>query len=479
MSAEEREEREAGRAPERTVYLDTLGCEKNTVDSEGALGLLLRRGFRLVDSPHDADLVVLNTCGFLDSARRESLDRLHELAEQKGSGRLVAMGCLVQGGTHDLQREVPGIDAVLGVGQYDRLADLVEGGDAGPLGSPDEAPYAGYGARALLTPSHVAHLKLAEGCNQSCSFCKIPALRGRQRSRRIPEILEEAYGLSAQGVRELILIAQNSSAYGIDLPGQPRFADLCSALAGVPGIRWIRVMYAYPPMFTTKLAREVYEIDKVVSYLDIPVQHASARVLERMNRGYDPERFRRQIESLRALRPDLMLRTTALVGFPGEEEEDVVELLDFLDEVAFDHVGTFVYSHEEQTTAFALEDDVDPEEKEDRRARVESLQWDVGLDRKRAWLGREVEVLVDEVFENPEDALLEMVAIEDGEDDRKGWTGRVAFGRTEGFCFEVDGGVFLPAADLRPGDFTRVALEACGPYDFLASPKPGPSTELR
>ncbi len=456
-----------------TVYLDTLGCEKNLVDSEGALGLLLQQGFRRVDRPEDAQLVVLNTCGFLESARVESLDRLRELSERKpAGGRLVAMGCMVQGGTHDLRAEVPGVDAVLGVGQYHRLPELLEGGDGGRLASPDEAPYAGYGVRTLLRRSHVAHLKLAEGCNQKCSFCKIPALRGRQRSRRLPEILEEAHRLVEQGVRELILIAQNSSAWGIDLPGQPRLGELCRRLAEIPAVRWIRVMYAYPPMFTSQLAREVYEVDKVAAYLDIPIQHASPRILERMNRGYDADRLRRQLEELRGLRPGLMLRTTALLGFPGEEEEDVVTLMDFLDEVGFDHLGTFVYSHEERTTAFALEDDVDPAEKEDRRARVEALQWEIGSERKRAWIGREVEMVIDEIHPTAEAASLDAVAIEDGEDARQDWEGPVAFGRSEGFCHEIDGGIHLPGAGLSPGDFVRVRLEASGPHDFLARALP-------
>jgi len=456
-------------AAERTVYLDTLGCEKNTVDSEGALGLLLQRGFRVVDTPDDASLVVLNTCGFLDTARRESLDRLQELAAAKHDGqKLVAMGCLVQGETHDLRRSVPGVDAVLGVGSYHQLGDLFEGGEAGPLGSPDEAPYAGYGTRVLMTPSHVAHVKLAEGCNQSCSFCKIPALRGRQRSRPVPSVLEEVHGLVAQGVREVILIAQNSSAYGIDLPGRPRLADLCRALATVPQLRWIRIMYAYPPMFTVKQAREVYDIEKVVDYLDLPIQHASPRVLERMNRGYDPDRLRRQIDELRSIRPDLMLRTTALLGFPGETEEDVVALMDFLDEVRFDHLATFVYSHEQRTSAFHLDDDVDPEDKEDRRARVEALQWDLGLEVKRARLDREVEVMIDEVHADTDEAGLEAVPFEDGADPRGAWTGPVAFGRSEGFCYEIDGGIWMPGEDLSPGDVVRARLVGCGPFDFLA-----------
>ena len=465
----------ASRGPhEHTVYLDTLGCEKNTVDSEGALGLLLERGFRVVDEAADASLIVLNTCGFLESAREESLERLRELAAEKGTGRLVAMGCMVQGSTHDLLREVPGVDAVLGVGQYDRLASLVADGDGGPLGTPEEAPYAGYGTRALLGPTHVAHLKIAEGCNQKCSFCKIPALRGRQRSRSLPELLTEAHGLVAQGVRELILISQNSSAWGIDLPGQPRLGDLCRSLATIMELKWIRIMYAYPPMFDHRLAADVWSVDKVVNYLDIPVQHASPRILERMERGYDPEKFARQMEELRTLRPGIMLRSTALVGFPGETEDDVVRLLDFIDDIGFDHLGTFAYSHEERTASFALDDDVDPAEKEDRRARVESVQWDVGLARKQSWLGRRVEMVVDEVFEDADDALLDAVAIEAGDDTRSAWTGPVAFGRSEGFCYEIDGGIWLPAEGLAEGQFLMADLVGCGPHDFLATPDPGP-----
>jgi ribosomal protein S12 methylthiotransferase len=293
-------------------------------------------------------------------------------------------------------------------------------------------------------------------------------LRGRQRSRSIPELLAEAHRLVAQGVRELILISQNTSAWGIDLPGQPRLGDLCRSLAEIPQLKWIRVMYAYPPMFNRKLAEDVWSVDKVVSYLDIPVQHASPPVLERMDRGYDPEAFLRRIAELRSMRPGIMLRSTALLGFPGETEDDVVALLDFLDEVAFDHLGTFTYSHEERTPSWAMADDVDPAEKEDRRARVESIQWDVGLERKRPWLGRRVEMVVDEVFEDAGEALLGSVAIEAGDDGRASWKGPVAFGRTEGFCYDIDGGVWLPAGDLEEGQFLMADLVACGPYDFLA-----------
>lgn len=454
----------------RRVYLDTLGCEKNLVDSQGALGLLARAGFEPTADPAAADLIVVNTCGFLSSARQESMDRIEELAADKGDAMLVAMGCLVQGGTHDLRARIPGLDHVLGVGQYHRLADLFRGEDDPPLGTPDEAPYAGYNVRALTGPTHVAHLKLAEGCNQSCAFCKIPALRGRQRSRPIPDLVAETEGLVAQGVRELILIAQNSSAYGIDLPGQPRLGDLCRALAQVDGVDWIRVMYAYPPMFTTRLADDVYSVDKVVDYLDIPIQHASPPILDRMRRGYDPDKLRRQIEHLRGLRPDIMLRTTALLGFPGETEEDVVRLLDFLAEVGFDHLGTFTYSHEEQTESFAWEDDVDAGEKEDRRARVEALQWDLAAERKRRWLGRTLDVVVDEILDD-DDPRWEDLPVEDGDDPRPDWVeGPVAFGRTQGFCHGIDGGVWFPAGPTPVGGVTRVVASACGPFDILARP---------
>jgi ribosomal protein S12 methylthiotransferase len=452
----------------RTVYLDSLGCEKNTVDSESALGLLLARGYRLVAKPEDADLIVVNTCGFLASAREESVERLRELGLRKRGGRLVAMGCLIQGRTHDVQALVPQVDAVLGVGQYDKLADIDLGETPAAL-PPDLAPYLGYSTRALLGQRHFAHLKIAEGCNQSCAFCKIPLLRGTQRSRPIAEIVAEAESLARQGAGELILIAQNSSAYGIDLPGQPRLPELCRELAQIDGVRWLRVMYAYPAMFTDRMAAELYGIDAVVSYLDIPIQHASPTVLERMRRGYDPVRLRRQVERLRRLRPDIMLRSTALVGFPGETEEDLVCLLDFLAEMQFDHLATFTYSHEAGTSAASLTDDLEAAEKEDRRARVESLQWDLGAARRARWLGRRLEVVVDELIEPHDREAVAAAACEDGVDPRPGWTGRpVALARSGGFAPQIDGGVWLDGAGLAVGDRLQVRCVGSGPFDLFA-----------
>lgn len=463
----------------RKVYLETLGCEKNLVDSQAALGLLLGEGFESSDHPEDADLLVLNTCGFLQAARDESLDRIRELGEHKGEGVLVVMGCFVQGGTHPIRELVPAVDHVLGVGQYDQLAGLLAPrSHAAPLAPPEEAPYAGYGVRVLSGATHVAHLKIAEGCNQSCAFCKIPRLRGKQRSRRVEDLVAEARALSAKGVRELILIAQNSSAYGIDLEGRPRLPQLCEALSEIEGIEWLRVMYAYPAMFTDRLMDELFGLEKVVSYLDIPVQHASPRLLEAMDRGYDIDRFLRQLERLRSLRPEIMLRSTALLGFPGETEEDLVELLDFLAEARFDHLGTFVYSHEEHTPAFALVDDVDPAEKEDRRARVEDLQWDISLERKRGFLGRRFRVVVDEIFPDPQSADLESLPCEAGHDPRSEWAdGPVAFARSEGFCHEIDGGIWVPAGSLNPGGMAEVVPVGCGPYDLYASIPDDPGGE--
>ena len=453
----------------RTVYLDSLGCEKNTVDSESALGLLLARGYRLVAEPEDADLIVVNTCGFLASAREESVERLRELGLRKGNGRLVAMGCLIQGRTHDVQALVPQVDHVLGVGQYDRLADLDSAAPAEPL-SPEAAPYLGYATRALLGRRHFAHIKIAEGCNQTCSFCKIPLLRGKQRSRPIADIVTEAKSLAQQGARELILIAQNSSAYGIDLPGQPRLPELCRELSCIDGVQWLRVMYAFPAMFTDRLADELYAIDAVVSYLDIPIQHASPSLLERMRRGYDPARLRSQMERIRRLRPDIMLRSTALVGFPGETEDDVVQLLDFLAEMQFDHLATFTYSHEAGTPAAALVDDLEAAEKEDRRARVESLQWDLSAQRRARWLGARMQVVVDEIFapDDPDAALA--AAFEAGLDPRAEWAGRrVAFARSSGFAPEIDGGVWLAGEQLRVGDLLDVRCVGSGPFDLFAT----------
>ena len=456
----------------RTVYLDSLGCEKNTVDSESALGLLLGAGYEFRDEPEAADLIVVNTCGFLGSARDESIERLSELGEKKRDGAtLVAMGCLVQGGTHDLRSLVPAVDHVLGVGQYDRLAALHGGESTASALAPEHAPYLGAETRGRLGRRHYAHLKIAEGCNQSCSFCKIPLLKGKQRSRPIAAVVAEARGLAESGVAELVLIAQNSSAYGIDLPGQPRLPELCRELAAVDGIEWLRVMYAYPAMFTDRLAEELFSIDEVVDYLDIPVQHASPPVLERMNRGYDVERFTGQIERLRRLRPQMMIRSTALVGFPGETEDDVVALLDFLEQIRFDHLGTFTYSHEVGTPAEPLADDVLAAEKEDRRARVEALQWDVGVRAREAWIGRSLRVRVDRIHDAEDPDGILAVPLEVGEDLRSRWSGEpVAFGRSPGFAPEIDGGVWLPARGVAEGDAVEVVCRASGPYDLFAEP---------
>ena len=449
------------------VYLETLGCEKNLVDSQAAMGLLQQRGFRPVEDPEDAELVVLNTCGFLAAARDESMERIRELALLKGDAKFVVMGCFVQGQTHPILELVPQVDHVLGVGQYDKLEELFRQKTVDfPLAAPEEAPYAGYGVRSPGRLRHVAHIKIAEGCNQSCSFCKIPALRGKQRSRPVEQIVQEARALVAGGVRELILISQNSSAYGVDLPNKPRLGELCRALDAIEDLRWIRIMYAYPPMFSDELMNEVYQVEKVVSYLDIPIQHASPRILKAMGRGYDPERLRRQIERLRQLRPEIMLRTTALLGFPGEEEDDVVALLDFLAEVSFDHLVTFAYSHEEQTSAYALADTIDPAEKEDRRARVEDLAWDLALERKGRLLGKKLSVVVDEVYENAADADLSTLPLdiaEELEEDQP-----VAFARSEGFCEGIDGGIWLAGEGLSPGQMLDVVPKFCGPYDLWA-----------
>jgi ribosomal protein S12 methylthiotransferase len=455
------------------VYLETLGCEKNLVDSQAAMGLLLQQGFRAVERPEEAELVVLNTCGFLAAARDESMDRIRELAELKGEAKFVVMGCFVQGQTHPIQSLVPQVDHVLGVGQYEKLAGLLHASARDSvLALPEEAPYAGYGVRSLGKLRHVAHIKIAEGCNQLCSFCKIPFLRGRQRSRPIEQIVEEARALVEGGVGELILIAQNTSAYGVDLPHKPRLGELCRALAELDEVRWIRIMYAFPAMFTDQLMHEVYEVEKVVSYLDIPIQHASPRILKAMGRGYDPARLRRQIETLRSLRPEIMLRTTALLGFPGEEEEDVVALLDFLAELSFDHLVSFAYSHEEQTPAFTLVDEVDPAEKEDRRARVEDLGWDLALERKRRLLGRKLAVVVDEVFENSAEAELSARPLEVGAE--LGPDQPVAFARSEGFCEGIDGGIWLAGDGLSAGQMVEVVPESCGPFDLWARAEPNP-----
>jgi ribosomal protein S12 methylthiotransferase len=371
--------RPAGRRA-ATVALVTLGCPKNLVDSETMLGLLGHAGFRATGDLAAADIAIVNTCSFIEPAREESVAAVLEVAAAKRSGRLrglVVAGCMAQRYGSELVREIPEVDAVVGTGELGRIVEVVDallGGEAGMVlvGAPG-APVRDFGARVLATPRHFAYLKIAEGCDHRCAFCIIPALRGPLRSRSVEDNLAEAERLAALGVRELCLISQDTTGYGTDLPGgRDELLRLLAGLDRIPGVTWIRLLYTYPALWTAELMDAMARLEHVVPYVDMPVQHVSERMLKRMNRGLTARRQRAVLAELRKRVPGIAVRTTFIVGHPGETAADVDELIAFIGEYRFERVGCFAYSREESTPAGESTDQVPPPVVAERLARVEA-----------------------------------------------------------------------------------------------------------
>jgi len=438
-----------------TVGLVSLGCAKNLVDSEVMLGRLKRRGFHITLDPDRADVVVVNTCGFLQAARDEGYDTIRELADLKRSGRLrrlVVAGCMVQRFAGEMKSNLPEVDRFLGLNDVERIVDACDLSDEpfvtdlGPaVYLPDETA-----GRILATTGASAYLKIAEGCDNPCAFCIIPRIRGTFRSRTIASLAAEARELAGSGVRELNLIAQDSTSYGSDIGESGGLPVLLRTLGAIEGIRWIRLLYAYPSKVTTRLMDAIADTERVCKYVDIPLQHASRRVLTRMRRGGSRDSFMRMIETFRRRVPGISLRTTFIVGFPGETGQDVEELLGFVGEAEFDHLGVFLYSHEPGTAAHDLADDVDPAEKEERRARVMELQQEISLRRYSDRIGRTIEVLVDGGPDEPGGA----------------WRARAAFQAPD-----IDGSVRVETRrELTVGDFLNVRVKGAEPYDLIAAP---------
>lgn len=436
----------------RTVGLVSLGCAKNQVDSEVMLGILRRRGFQVTNRPERADVIVVNTCGFLEAAGDEGYATVREMTRYRREGRcrrLVVAGCLVQRRAEEMKRALPGVDQFLALNDVERVAQACEIG-AAPF-APDPGPATWLqdeaSPRLLTTPGPSAYLKIAEGCDNPCTFCVIPSIRGRLRSRSTASLVDEAGMLAAAGVRELNLIAQDTTSYGSDLDGGRArgLAALLPALAEVPGIQWVRLMYAYP----NKLTREVMDVmgrtPGVVPYLDIPLQHASRRVLARMRRGGSGDSFLRLFDQLRSLVPGISLRSTFLVGFPGETEEDFEELRRFVERAEMDHIGVFAYSHEPGAPSAEMSDDIPGELKADRRQVLNDLQEQIASRRYREHLGREIQVLAE--GEGPEPGTL---------------VGRAAFQAPE-----VDGHVVFRSRrdpERAGGSLTRVIVEEAWAY---------------
>ena len=435
----------------RRVHLVTLGCPKNQVDSEVMLGVLARRGHEMVLDPDAADVLVVNTCAFIGPAKEESIDAILDLAAVKAARagrRLVVSGCLAQRYADDLQQALPEVDVFVGTGDLLRIADAVEA----PLA---DAPVVYRGAQHVLPPHGVAarvrtgawwtaYLKVSEGCDHACSFCIIPKIRGRHESRSMDDLVAEAASLAAEGAVELSLIAQDLTAYGRDLPGDASLARLLRALAvRVPDVRWLRLLYAYPSSVTDELLEVMADEPAVCPYLDMPLQHISDRMLRTMRRERSGAAIRRLIARIRRAVPEIALRTSFIVGFPGETDADVRELCDFLEEAEFDHVGVFRYSQEENTPAAAFPEQLSEAVKAERWERVMAAQAHIAARRAAAHRGRTVEVLVE------------------GRDAR----GRL-IGRTRGQAPEIDGRTYLHGRGAA-GDLVQARIVGTETYDLV------------
>jgi ribosomal protein S12 methylthiotransferase len=462
------------------IGLVSLGCPKNLVDSEVMLGLARDAGHNLTSDPASADVIVVNTCAFIDSAKQESIDAILEMARHKTEGscqRLVVTGCLAERYRETLQKEIPEIDAVLGTGEVPDIVRAIGGtttNGAVPLtfhralpgleprvpspesgGPSPELPTYIYDAdtpRLLATPRHYAYVKIAEGCDYKCAFCIIPTLRGHYRSRPADSIVREAESLAARGVKELLLISQDTTFYGIDRGERGALARLLRRLNAVQGLEWIRLLYLYPTTIDDDTLAAMAECEHVCKYIDLPLQHASNPVLARMKRPGTRQKYDRLLDRIRTRVPGVALRTTFIVGFPGETGEDVDELISFVRAHEFDHVGVFTYSHEEGTSAFALDNDVPQRVKLRRRNLVMGAQKRLVRQRQRRRIGERVRLLVD----GPA-----------GEHDL------VLRGRLASQAPDIDASVYLTDCDpsgYRSGDFVEVTLVGAKDYDLLARP---------
>jgi ribosomal protein S12 methylthiotransferase len=430
--------------------MHTLGCPKNRVDSEIMLGTLAQAGYRLVQDPEQAEIVVVNTCGFIESAKVESVDAIVELAELKRTGRckkLVVTGCLVQRHADELSRELPEVDHFLGTGAYADVARIVSDAQAKRLVVPDpDFVHSASTPRISSLPSHTAYLKISEGCDNACAFCIIPKLRGPQRSRPVEDVVAEAEGLARQGTVELSLVAQDLTAYGTDLPGRPRLHALLRALAKVDGIRWIRCHYAYPRDVPEALVEAIADEPRIVKYLDMPLQHSSDRLLRAMKRGRDSAFLRELVARLRAGIPGIALRTSLIVGLPGETEDDFEDLLRFVEESRFERLGVFEFSPEEGTAAAEMARQVPAAVKRARFERVMELQQEISREHQRALIGRRLEVLVEGRSEETEHLLA---------------------GRHAQQAPEIDGLTYVNDGVAYPGEIVTVEVTDAADYDVV------------
>lgn len=434
------------------ILFVSLGCDKNLVDSEMMLGRLRERGYEFTDDETEAEAAVVNTCCFIGDAKEESIQTLLELAELKNSGRikaLVAAGCMAQRYKEEIQKEIPEVDVIVGTAAIADIADAMdaafEGKGKNYYRDINEAPD-GRLERVVTTGGHFAYLKIAEGCDKCCTYCIIPKVRGHYRSVPMEDLERQARLLAESGAKELILVAQETTLYGVDLYGKKSLSRLLVRLAQIPGIRWIRLLYCYPEEIDAELIETIKKEEKVCHYLDLPVQHASDPVLKRMGRRTDQARLREMIGLLRREIPDICLRTTLITGFPGETQEDHEQLLRFVDEMEFDRLGVFTYSQEEDTPAAGMPEQIPEEIKEDRKNEVMELQQEIAFEKAEDMVGR---------------VLLCMVEGRMADED-------VYVARTYMDAPEVDGYLFIDTSEnLMTGDFVRVKVTKANGYDLI------------
>ncbi|HJC43425.1 MAG TPA: 30S ribosomal protein S12 methylthiotransferase RimO [Candidatus Mediterraneibacter gallistercoris] len=434
------------------ILFISLGCDKNLVDTEVMLGLLASRGYEMTDDENQADVIVINTCCFIHDAKEESIQNILEMAEYKKQGKIKALivtGCLAQRYRKEIIDEIPEVDEVLGTTAYDKILDAVDAALKGQheviLSDLDALPLPDT-KRLVTTGGHFAYLKIAEGCDKHCTYCIIPKIRGNFRSVPMERLLKEAQELADQGVKELILVAQETTLYGKDLYGEKSLHVLLRNLCKTPGIRWIRILYCYPEEITDELIQVMKEEPKICHYLDLPIQHANDTILGRMGRRTSKQELVDIIGKLRREIPDICLRTTLITGFPGETKEQHEELLEFVDEMEFDRLGVFTYSPEEDTPAAEMPDQIDEEVKLDRQADLMELQQEIAFDNAQDMVGREV-----------------LVMIEGKVADENAYVGR-----TYRDAPNVDGLIFINTdEELLSGDFARVKVTGAVDYDLI------------
>lgn len=432
------------------VSVVTLGCEKNLVDSEIMSGLIHQRGFTLVEKPEDATVIIVNTCGFIDAAKEESVNTILNLAELKDSARLKALivsGCLTQRYKKELMDEMPEIDGIVGTGDFHRINDIIDEALRGRkpvyVGNP-VFNYEENLPRLLSTPRHAAYVKIAEGCDNACTFCSIPIMRGQFRSRSMESIVAEVKLLADQGVKEISLIAQDSTNYGTDLYEGFKLPELLNKVSEVPGIAWVRLHYAYPGFFTDELIEAIASNPKICNYIDMPLQHSEDSILKRMRRPGRQRDVRELVGKIRSRIPEVALRTSMIVGFPGETDEDFDRLCDFVREMKFDRLGVFTYSQEEDTPAHRLPNQLSDEIKQFRQNTLMEIQREVAKDNAAKYVGRTIDVLVERY---------------DGRSD-------VFIGRSQYDAPEVDGEVYISKCPVQIGEISKVRITHAYEYDL-------------